>query len=246
MNFKKLFVALSAVACGLSLASCGKKQEPTENPVSEKKSTHIGLGYDADFAFESGSWTASVTGALVSFDAEGKIMSCRLDVVQVKLVAGTAEADVIDYKTALADGQTYVATKLELGKNYNMVTYGGAIAEVDAQIEAYAKWAVGKTSEYCSSAMKVKEGAESTEAVYAKDADLESKCTISVDSFARAIADAYARKVEGVVSESAKAGISLISTKSEKNHGAGYDQVSVDMSGALVKDGKQSKNLEAT
>ena len=41
----------------------------------------------------------------------------------------------------------YTATKRELGDDYNMVKYGNAIAEWDAQAKAFADYTVGKTAD---------------------------------------------------------------------------------------------------
>ena len=79
--------------------------------------------------------------------------SYTADFAAVAIVEGTVLAAVIDSKevtcTIENDGSfgkiTDKGTKLEQGDGYNMVAYGGAIAEWYEQAQAYADSAVGKS-----------------------------------------------------------------------------------------------------
>ena len=104
------------------------------------------------------------------------ITSCALDSVQAKVgfdVAGAITSDV----TAA------VQTKNELGENYGMVAWGGAIAEWDAQAAAFAAYVTGKTAAEVSG-IAVDEGTKTT------DPDLLAGCTIAIGGFQSLIAKA--------------------------------------------------------
>lgn len=249
MKFRNLLVMSSVIACGLTLASCGQqKEEPkpsnpvstpeNSSPVVEETNVNVGIGYIASLT-EGVEAQADVTAVMVAFDKDGKIVDSRLDVVQVKLKAN-------DEKNGLAlnladnkkDGNR-VLTKLELGKNYNMVTFGGAIAEVDAQIEAYAAWTKGKTVAELKADLAEKEGAEHPGANYASDPDLVSQCTISVRDFALAYEVAFANKSATAykLSDGFKTGIA-INASLAYNYGNPSVEVSVDIAGTVVAGGK--------
>ncbi len=100
---------------------------------------------------------------------DGKITSCVLDSVQAKVGFNTKGAITTDTTTA-------VKTKNELGKDYGMVAWGGAIAEWDAQAAAFAKYVTGKTPDEVSK-IAVDEKTAPT------DADLTSSVTIAIGDF---------------------------------------------------------------
>ena len=100
---------------------------------------------------------------------DGKITSCAIDSVQAKVK--------FDNKGAItSDVSAPVATKNELGENYGMVAWGGAIAEWDAQAAAFASYVTGKTADEVA-------GIAITEATKPADADLAASVTISVIGF---------------------------------------------------------------
>ena len=104
------------------------------------------------------------------------ITSCMIDSVQAKV--GFDATGVIT-----SDVTAPVATKNELGENYNMVKYGGAIAEWDAQAASFAAYVTGKTADEVS-------GIAITEATKPADADLAATVTISVIGFMNLIVKA--------------------------------------------------------
>jgi len=106
---------------------------------------------------ESASYACDV--AVVTVDANGKMTSVFLDVIQAS--APIAEG---------AFGETTINTKKELGDNYGMVAYAGAKAEWYAQAAAVEKYLVGKTD----TASVALEGGKPT------DADLAAGCTIAI------------------------------------------------------------------
>ena len=109
---------------------------------------------------------------------DGKILACLNDAIQPK-IAYTKDGAVGDV--------TFKGTKRELGDNYNMVTYGNAIAEWDAQSAAFSAYCVGKTAQEVLNLDTVinEEGhAVST------DQTLLASCTMSISGMGAVIAKA--------------------------------------------------------
>ncbi len=100
---------------------------------------------------------------------DGVITSCVLDSVQVKVAFNTTDAITSDITAA-------VQTKNELGTAYNMVAWGGAIAEWNEQAAAFAAYVTGKTPAQVAG-IAVDSGTKPT------DADLTSSVTIAVGGF---------------------------------------------------------------
>ena len=197
----KKLLALSAVLA-FGLTACGKDNSSSSvsssnagsstssssvvAPATEK--VNVGVGYHV-------SWNETnqvdFTAAMVAFDAEGKVAGARIDVVQVLVVANETNDGVVisathpdTYANAGLNEDGTIKTKLELGSDYAMAgkvdkNGDGVMLEVDAQIETYAKWTVGKTVEE----IKAGEG-------------LDSTCTITVSAFAAAVESAYSLKSE--------------------------------------------------
>ena len=107
---------------------------------------------------------------------DGKITSCYIDSLQAKIgfdATGTITTD-------LSAG---VKTKNELGKDYGMVAWGGAIAEWNEQSAAFASYVTGKTAAEVA-------GIAVTETTKPADADLSSSVTIAIGGFQALIAKA--------------------------------------------------------
>ena len=157
---KKLFSLILVIAlCVLTLAGC----------------------YRNDYAIMLGVHTsqsgASVTHtiAAIVIDKDYKIVSCRIDAIEVK--ATLTEEGKID------DKPTY-QSKAEKGDKYNMVAYGGAKYEWYEQARAFEAYVVGKTRN------EVKDIA--VENGKATDVELTAGCTIAVTDFMAAIDKAFA------------------------------------------------------
>ena len=116
---------------------------------------------------------ATVTALTMNGDV---ISSCVIDAVQAK-VAFDASGAVI------SDVEAPVQTKNELGENYGMVAWGGAIAEWDEQAASFASYVTGKTLEEVS-------GIAVDESTHPVDADLASSVTIAIGGFQGLIAKA--------------------------------------------------------
>ncbi len=100
---------------------------------------------------------------------DGVITSCVLDSVQAKVsfdVSGTVTSDT----------SAPAKTKNELGSDYGMVAWGGAIAEWNEQAASFADYVTGKTPAQV-------EGIAVNEQTKPTEADLSSSVTIAVGDF---------------------------------------------------------------
>jgi hypothetical protein len=110
----------------------------------------------------------------VTVDDAGIINSCIID-----SIPATVNVDASGVITS--DITAAVATKNELGADYGMVAWGGAIAEWDAQVAALANFAVGKT------VAELKTGAIDETGKAPAGSDLASSATIYLGGFVSAI-----------------------------------------------------------
>ena len=137
-------------------------------------STNIGDTVAAA-ADANGAVKYDVTLAAVTVDDQGVIRSCVID-----SIPATLEFDATG--TITSDITAPVLTKNELGADYGMVAWGGAVAEWDAQVKAVADYAVGKTVE------ELKNGDIDMTTGKAKDGtDLQSSATIYLAGYVYAI-----------------------------------------------------------
>jgi len=130
-------------------------------------------------AEEAGEGKYDVTMVGILLDDNGVIRDCIID--------GIAASVQFDSKGALVSDITAAPqTKNELGENYGMVAWGGAIAEWDEQAAALASYAIGKTVE------ELKNGAVDETGKAPADSDLATKATIYLGGYVSAIEKAAA------------------------------------------------------
>jgi hypothetical protein len=117
------------------------------------------------------------TDIAVVTSADGVVTSCIIDSVQAKIgfdATGTITTDL----------SAKIATKNELGADYGMVAWGGAIAEWNEQAAAFASYVTGKTAEEIA-------GIAITETTKPADgSDLASSVTIAIGGFQALMAKA--------------------------------------------------------
>ena len=152
----------------------GTKADGTSASTSEARPVKTGLsvttalsGTDAT-AEAAGTAQADITIVAVTVDADGKINSCVIDQIQGKNTFSTT-GEITTEETAFL-------SKNELGADYGMVAWGGAIAEWDAQAAALAEYVVGKTAEEVKG-IAIAEGGK------AGDADLAASATMAIAGF---------------------------------------------------------------
>ena len=180
--------------------------------------------YKKDYALMIGVTTSqagaevSHTVAAIVIDKDYRIVSCRIDAIAVK-------AELTDGK--INEGKTY-ESKVELGDRYNMVAYGGAIAEWYEQVKAFENYVVGKTRE------EVKRITDSDGKV--TDETLTAGCTISVSDFMKAIDNAFASgHMVGLQTKgNITLGVSASADVTNKNGGASY---TADFAAVAIVDG---------
>ena len=166
-------------------------EKPADEPISDAPVLQEGalktglavitnVGKSVSVSAEAeGAAEYDVTLAAVLVDDEGVIHAARLDAI-----GATVNFDAVGVITT--DLTTEVLTKNELGENYGMVAWGGAIAEWDAQAAALCDFAVGKTIE------ELKTGAVD-ETGYAPDgSDLATSATIYLGGYVSVIEAAVA------------------------------------------------------
>ena len=155
------------------------QETPSDAPAAEgalKTGLHIAANVKdskAATAEENGEAKYDVTMVAVLVDDEGIIRDCIID--------GIAASVKFDNTGAITTDLTApVQTKNELGENYGMVAWGGAIAEWDEQAASFASYVIGKTVEEVKG-IAIDENTKPT------DADLKSSVTIKIGGFITAV-----------------------------------------------------------
>ena len=171
-----------------------------------------GLGAMDASAEEEGNAEFAITLAAIMVDENDVILDCEIDAIGHKFTFDATGAITSDITAE-------VLTKNELGDNYNMVAYGGAIAEWYEQVDAFEAYCIGKTID------EIQNGAL-TESGYAADADLATSATINLFDYVSALDAAYINaQVLG-----AEAGDELVlsCTTSQADSAQGNAQLNVD------------------
>ena len=211
-------------------------EEPTEGAPAATSALKTGLSVSTSVkdtvsatAEANGAAKYDVTLAAVTVDDNGVIQSCVIDSIPATVEFDTTGAIVTDLTAP-------VSTKNELGENYGMVAWGGAIAEWDAQVKAVADYAVGKTVE------ELKNGDIDMTTGKAKDGtDLQSSATIYLAGYVYAIEAA----VNNAQHLGAQAGDELVlatmpsvgSSTAADAENAGNAQLDADIAVLTRKDG---------
>ncbi len=170
-----------------------------------------------------------ITIAAVTVDENGVIASCALDSVP-------ASVQVTGSGAIASDIHVDVPTKNELGENYGMVAWGGAIAEWDEQVAALCRFAEGKTVE------AFKSGAVNEHGMAPDGSDLASSATIYLGGYVAAIEEA-AKNATALGADSGDT-LKLVTLNSLKNSTAataeqnGNAQLDADIAVVTLKDGK--------
>ena len=205
---------------------------PTEAPVTATGALKTGLSIVASVrdsvsasADAEGEAKYDVTVVAVLVDENGVIQDCIID--------GIATSVKFDANgTITTDLSAAPLTKNELGENYNMVKYGGAIAEWDAQAAALASFAVGKTVE------ELRSGAVDETGYAPEGSDLASSATIYLGGYVSAIeaAVANAEVLGAQAGDELKLAVmtNIGSSKAADAENAGNAQLDVDATAITV------------
>lgn len=217
-----LCMVLCAVACG------GTKEADYK----------LGLGVVVSTASsKEGNAQVDATIAAVVTDAEGKIVSCRIDVAQNKM--------------AVADGAVDTAktfeTKMELGSRYGMEGKvdndgNGVMLEWDAQAKAFEAYVVGKTGAEVAALQTQEAGGHQ---IAVDTALLEAGCSMQITDFMAAVAKACAdeqgmnfKAVPGTFTLGVAAKTGAADSKAATADAEGLVAMYSDIACAVVADGK--------
>jgi hypothetical protein len=205
---------------------------PTEPPVVTEGALKLGLyigtgiGESKSAGDENGEAKYDVTIVAVLVDDNGVIADCIIDGI-----AGSVAFDATG--SIVTDLTAPVQTKNELGENYGMKAWGGAIAEWDEQAAALASFAVGKTVE------ELRNGAIDENTGKAPEgSDLASSATIYLGGYVTAIENAVANAQHLGAQSGDELKLAVIasvgSSKSADAEAAGNAQLDVDVTALTV------------
>ena len=206
---KRIVALFMILTLALSLlVSCGGKNKEKDYTLA------IGVSVAISDAEVSNTVAAIVT------DADGKIVLCRIDAINVEPTMKDGKVD---------ETVTY-ASKAELKDNYNMVKYGKAISEWYVQAKAFENYVVGKTQSEVS-AIALNGGGKPT------DAELSASCTIAVSDFIEAIDKAFesAHKVSFKTAADLTAGVAVSADVSQTEANVSYK---ANFAATVFADGK--------
>ena len=221
---KKLICILLSALMLLSVAAfVGCDKTVDEKPAALK----MGLGVytsapsvtDATEE-KDGKGNVAITAAVITVDADGKVVACQLDTADLT-VNFTAEGKAV--------ASTGFKTKYELGKDYNMVAYGGAAKEWFEQADAFETFVVGKTLAEIKAA--VAEGDKGNADVVA------AGCTIKINEFVGAIEKAFANLTDSAATSAStlKLGMNVEQTTADATEEKdGSNQVETTIFAAAV------------
>ena len=200
---------------------------PVEGAVKTGLYIATDLSGSANAGEEAGKADYSVTMVAVTVDDNGVICSCVIDSLSTSVAFDASGVITSDLSAA-------ILTKNELGSDYGMVAWGGAIAEWDAQAAALARYAVGKTVEQLLSGAVNESG-------YAADADLATQATIHLGGYVEAIVQAVAnaRHLGAQAGDELRLAVipSLGKSQSADGENTGLAQLDMDAVALTLSDG---------
>ncbi len=241
---KKLFALMAVLLAVAMLAGCvgttvvvndctcdgnHATQPTTPNVPVGKGAVKTGVSITTSVADSvDGKIAYDVTIAAVTINDDGVICACTIDSIPATVK--------VDENGNLVDLAESVPTKNELGADYGMVAWGGAIAEWDAQVKALCDFAIGKT------VAELKNGAIDETGKAPEGSDLASSATIYLGGFVSAIESAAANAKH----LGAKNGDKLIIATNNKVSASvsataeadGLAQLDADIAVVTEKDGK--------
>ncbi|MBR6807746.1 MAG: hypothetical protein IKM46_05110 [Clostridia bacterium] len=175
MKIKKNLGILKAVSflviSTVLLSGCSRETSDGKGN-SVKSGLYIKTVSQSDAGKDNGKCEIALTTAAVSFDDDGKVVSCRLDAADIE-VSYTSEGKAVPMEN--------YSTKRQLGDSYGMKA-AGAKAEWYEQANAFEKLIRGKTTDEIK-ALVADNG-------YGTDDVISAGCTISVEDFVMAIVNA--------------------------------------------------------
>ena len=201
-----IVLAILMVVSVLALVACKGNTTPKTLKfgmgvaVSAKASNATPANEEEEIAAKDGSCEVDSTVAVITVDADGKVVACKIDSAQIKgswTVAGVAN-ETTDFRT-----------KLEKGNDYGMSAIGKK--EWFEQVAAFEGVVVGKTLAEIKAL--VAEGGKGVEAV------TTAGCTITISDFVKAIEKAFANLADSNATAASTLKLGL-ATEQEKQDNA--------------------------
>ena len=227
---KKILAIALCLIMVLAVVACEKA------PAEAEYKLGMGIVVKTDSSKENNAQVDATIAAVV-LDAEGKIVSCRIDVAQNKMnvTGGAVEAD-----------KTF-KTKMELGDDYNMAKYGtpnvegGTVQEWYVQTKAFEAYVVGKTAAEVQ-AIETKE--VNAHQIAVDEALLSAGCTMQITEFIAATVKAcndeqgMSFKTAATFTLGVAAKTTAASSTAATAEAEGSVQMYSDIACAVVADGK--------
>ncbi len=212
---KRIALLLAALLAVTSLTACGGGGNNGGDAAAKVK---VGLGACTSFSesysigedhygapAEATNAQVDIHVAAVTLDADGKIVSCQIDAIQVK-------ASVDGTGAIAADAATEFTSKYDLKEGYNMKGASPIGKEWYEQIDVYEQWCIGKTVE------EIKAGVGADE--YPTDEQLLTGCTIKTGDITKAVVDACEKAVETDATANDTLGLALIGEMTKATNAA--------------------------
>jgi len=189
---KKTAFYLALLLLLASFSGCFRGAGGKEN--DDKAKTKFGTAIIADADTDEDEASLTATFAAVLTDADGKIIACKLDELDLEsAINGNTFADI-----------TELRTKREMGKDYGMQA-AGAKQEWFAQADAFCKYVVGMTANEVA-------GIETTDGK-PTDTDLSAGCTVDVTDFMRVVSAAAKNAKEAGCAAADKLGLAVTASR---------------------------------
>ena len=225
---KRIALLLGMIMIASSLAGCGggkvasveETPAATEEADGESEATaegalKTGLAITADVsgskdaAEEDGTAQTDVTMAAVTVDAEGKIVACTIDSLQVKIGFDTEGKITTDMAAQFQ-------SKQELGENYGMKAASSIGKEWNEQADGFAAYCVGKTVDEINGIAVAEDGK-------AEDAELAASCTVYFGGFQAIVTKAVENAVESYAQVGDKLGLAAVTSIAKSKDAAEED-----------------------
>ena len=211
-------------------AAAPEQTTPATDPVAVEGELKTGLAIIANAAESENAVKAKydVTIAAVTVDANGVIADCVIDSIGTEVAFDATGAVTSDLTAA-------IPTKTELGDDYGMVAWGGAVAEWYQQADALAQFAIGKTVE------ELKSGAIDETGKAPAGTDLATTATIYLGGYVSAIEAAVANAQNLGAQAGDKLKLAVISdisgSKSADAENAGLAQLYTSVAALTMNEG---------
>lgn len=176
---KILAIGLAGVlAVGFAACSNGGTQEAGNDDAATTAAAKTGYAVTASLGHTSHGTEEDVieintVAAAVLVDADGKVIACQIDEAQTQPNLKENDGFVAD---------DALRTKKQKLEDYGMKSASPIQKEWYEQVDAFEKWAVGKTADEIKACVD--------ETGYATDADLKAGCTIWAGNFVKVVSEA--------------------------------------------------------